>query len=707
LDAAVELPIRSFGVDKAILLHRSDIGDPYLPISSRNVSSSFLDSCCLFSDDTIVNECLTSQAPKVLEDISSLSSECLTLCAAENVSSLACIPVVTPTGPKGILMYMRSTRSPFTVWEVELMCTIANHVATVLHLDHSKEIHTLSEIYPLLVRLRDTDFSSGDHYALMDKILGVVLTGLRADSGSILLCEESFSKVAASRGLQGTFVPNLRLAEGSTVSNRVIANRKPLLLHGKLDSEAFPDAAPRPEVASAMSIPLRGRRSVIGMLNINSTKPGHLFGEKDFALAQAIARHIAIAVENAKLHEAERSHARYLGSLYKIARTITSTLELETVLEMIMDRLQSLIASDVCAILLYDQNTGHIQLTSGNGIPDGNEQDFIDLIQPLVKQSPRPRRAIVIRDLVSHQDYSKLIPAHRLGLRSAVIAPLIIKHKVVGFVAAYRKEAKGFPPSIIRLLLGLSELAAIAIENARLYERQLGVATITYKELTPRRLDPITGFDLGCKYSPACRVGGDYYDVFKLDDHKYALVIADVSGKDITAAAYIAMCKHSTHALAPHILSPAALLTHMNKLIYEQTEPEAFISMFYAVLDTKRRKLTYATAGHPPALLLNGKTLEVNETGTPGILLGVVPNATFTEEKTSMNSGDVLLLYTDGLSDVLSQSYESAMADLEEALRTYRLKTAQGIADELHRLAATGHTGRSPDDIALIVLKKI
>lgn len=706
MDTAVELPIRSFAVDKAILLHRSDIGDSYFTIASRNVSQSFLDNSHLLAEE-IIGWVFANHAPKIVEDISSLSTDCASLFLMERVYSFACVPVATQAGVTAVLLYMRSTPDSFTVWEVELMCTIANHVAMALHLTQTDEIRALSEIYPIIVKLRDTAFASPELYRLLDKVLQIVLTRLSADSGSILLCEGTVCRIVASRGLHSTVVPNLMMPQKGEVSNKVVIGRKPMLLHGSVDLQEFPGATPRSDIASAMSIPLKGHRKVIGLLNINSTKSGRLFTDKDFSFSQTIARHIAISIENAKLHEVERSQTRFLGNLYKIARTITSTLELGTVLEMITGRLRSLIESDVCALLLYDQTTGRIQLRGGYGIPDGTEQDYISLVQPLIKLSPKPRRSTIIRDLALHPEYANSPFVCSLGLRSAAIAPLTIKRKIVGFMAAYRCEPHGFPPSIVRLLLGLAELAAIAIQNARLYEHQLGIADLTYKELTPCRFDPIPGYDIGSAYSPAHQVGGDYYDVIKLNDHRYVIVLADVSGKNVTAASHISMCKHSLRALADHIPSPAALLRRMNHLIYDHTEPEAFISMFYAVLDTKHINIQYATAGHPPGLLFNNRKAQIQQISTPNILLGIVPDATFLQKKTSINIGDVLLLYTDGLADALSQNYDEAVAILERTLTEHHMMTAQGLADKLRQLAVTNHTVKPPDDIAIVVLKKI
>lgn len=707
LDAAVELPVSCLAIEKAVLLCRSPGGASCIPTAWRNLSQEFLDNCHVLSDDGITDSVLAAQGPKIVEDISSLPPRSADLCAAEGVRSFTCIPAVVRTGASAVLVCMCSDRAPLAVWEVELLNTIANHVAAALRLRQADELPLPAETRSSFEQLKETVSSYTDLQDLLDTTLDGVLNILQAESGSIMLHEEGGYRVAASRGLQHDVLQRLHAPGDGAVSTRVIVGRDPILLHGAADTREFPGAVPRPELISAISVPLKGKRRIIGLLNVNSTRPGRLLTDEELTYVSTIAHHVAITVENAKLYQAASAQTRYLGNLYKIARTITSTLQLDIVLEMITERLRTLIASDVCGLLLHGQETGRIQLSSGYGIPDGTDQDYIDLMLPAVKLSAGSRRPVVIPDLAAHPAYADVRIAQSLGLRSAAVTPLTIKRKVVGFVAAYRREPRGFPRHIVRLLLGLAELAAIAIENARLYERQSAIAHITQRDLAPQGLEPIPNFDIGCKYAPAHQVGGDYYDVIKLGGQKFGIAIADVAGKDVTAALHITMCKHALRALAEHLRSPAQLLQKMNRFIYEHTEPEAFISMIYAVLDAKRGTLAYSTAGHEPGLLLRAEATRIEQISTPGILLGVVPDATFGERQTSMNSGDILLLYTDGLVEALSPQHLDALTVLETALKEALLKPAQELADNLHRLAVAVQTGRSPDDIALVALRKI
>ena len=535
-------------------------------------------------------------------------------------------------------------------------------------------------------------FAPCDLHKTLDQNLDDILRLFQADSGSVMLCEARKHRVAVDRGLPKAANSQVHHRRDGTVSSRVIAGRKPVIQQGLID-----DAIPRPHSICSISIPLVNGQNVLGLLNINSSDPQRLFGEEELALATLIGHHLALTIENVRLRDEAKKQSRYFSYLYKIARTITSTLELDLVLKMIAEYVHRVIACDVCALLLHNPDTGALELARGQGIPNGTRHDYIGLVEPSAREAHARRKLIAVREAGLPKD---------LGLRSGVVVPLIIKRKVVGYIAGFRSDCQSYPQRTTRLLLGLAELAAIAIENARLYRRQSGIAHITQRELTPERFELIRGYEVGSRYTPAHQVGGDYCDVIRINRQKFGLVVADVAGRDVIAALHIAKCKHAVRVLADCIRSPAKLMLKLNKFIYEHTEPESFISMFYAVLDTRKSMLTYSVAGHEPGLLLRAQEGRVEQVRTSGILLGIDPAATFEERTTYLNMGDTLFLYTDGLIEALCSGQTDGLDILEEVFLQRRLEPAQRLADNIHRVAIGNQAGRSPDDIAIMTLRK-
>ncbi|MGB9588593.1 MAG: GAF domain-containing SpoIIE family protein phosphatase, partial [Armatimonadota bacterium] len=508
------------------------------------------------------------------------------------------------------------------------MMTIASHVATASRIRLVDHESCPPQVNPVLDRLRRalTATSVDD---LLENTLREVVTIVNADSGSIVLYDDAQCRIAAAYNLKGN-IDRAVARSVPTMSNYIATHCKPLLLHGPADTSKYPGVVPRFEIASSICTPLKVGKKVLGCLNLNRLSHRRPFGESDLEFTTAyVAQPLSIALEHKRLRLYRDDQASFLRRLYRIAKMITSSLETEEVLDMIMDQLMSVGRADVCGLLLKDDKFGEFKVACGEGIPGGTKDDYANLMMPLAISIVARARPTALPDLNAHHAYTDHEIVRRLGLRSAAVIPLLIKRKNVGFIMVYSRQTASFPQSLLKLLAGLAELAAIAIENARHYERQLGIARITQRLLAPCSLGCIPGFEIGHKYVPAYEVGGDYYDLIRLSENRFGLAVADVSGKDVDAAAHIAMCKHSLRAVADHFDSPSSLLRKMNRLIYENTSPEAFVSMFYGILDTDRRELTFSSAGHDPGLLYRADSRTVERVSTPGILLGIQPDAAF------------------------------------------------------------------------------
>ncbi len=705
LNLAIELPVQCMGIDStALLLPVPPRGELSLR-ASRNLPPEFEEHAPSLSNDDFVGWVLANRSPKVVEDFSQMAPNVAAPYVQQGARSGACAPVEVPGLQAGAVLCLAHTKRSFTVWEVELICTLANQVAAILRQrPHATPAHR-DKKRPTAVEARERVSPALDTDSLLNHALADALAAVSADGGSIMQKRDGELLIIASQGLRED-IPHSTLLGARTISAWVAAHNKPLLLQGTVQDTRFTPTAARPEIVSAISIPLRGRTGVVGVLNAHSTRPERVYTEWELGVLARMADRAAVGVEHARLSEQARVQTRHLRSLYKIARTITSTLELKRVLKMILEHLYSDLASDVCAVLLYDRESGQVQVASGYSAIGATDQQYVELTLPAINTVLKSARPVVIQDLASKPGYRDLAPVHELGLRSAAIAALTVKRRTIGLIAAFRREPRGFPRQAVRMLPGLAELAAIAVQNARLYQRQSDIAQVMQRELTPSQLETIPGFEVGSKYAPAYQVGGDYYDLIKLRENKFGIAIADVSGKDVAAASYIATCRHSLRALADEIRSPSTLLHKMNHLIYEQTNPEAFISMLYAVLDIRRRMVILSSAGHEPALLVRSNGGCVEELTTHDLLLGILPAVTFGERKVYLRPGDILLLYTDGVIEALSSPKRSGVEVLKGIITRLHLRGTQELADTIHEQAVQ-RANRTPDDIALILLKAL
>jgi sigma-B regulation protein RsbU (phosphoserine phosphatase) len=303
----------------------------------------------------------------------------------------------------------------------------------------------------------------------------------------------------------------------------------------------------------------------------------------------------------------------------------------------------------------------------------------------------------------------------RSETRSELAAPLRIEGRTIGVFNLESHLADAYHEGHLELLRAFASQAAVAVERARLMrelldrrrlEKELTIARDIQVSFLPKRAPEVPGFDMAGTMLPHDEVGGDYYDFIRITDARLGLAIADVSGKGIPAALLMAGFRMSLLAEIRNEFAIRAVMRKVNSLMHESTDRDRFVTAFYGVLDFKNRVLIFSNAGHNPPILLRGDgRMEYLIEG--GVALGVLPDARYEERPIAMNPGDVLVLYTDGISEAESPTGEHfGTLRIEDALRRLAAKSSaeilQGLVDEV--LAWAGERGQS-DDLTLVVLK--
>jgi serine phosphatase RsbU (regulator of sigma subunit) len=264
-------------------------------------------------------------------------------------------------------------------------------------------------------------------------------------------------------------------------------------------------------------------------------------------------------------------------------------------------------------------------------------------------------------------------------------------------------------------LMTFASHAAVAIERARLHreilakqrlDEELALARRMQLSLLPQAAPQVENFDLSGMNTPSEMVGGDYFDYIRLTDKDLGLVISDVAGKGVPAAFIMASLRASLRIEAISHYAISTILYRVNNFLYESVEPERFVTAFYGVLDGRARRLTYSNAGHNPPLLLRrdgGRELLADG----GLILGAFPGAVYRENIVTFYPGDLLVLYTDGVSEAENVHGEQFGLDRIEA--TAREAAAQGAQAVTNRLvkAVQRHVDHDKlqDDLTLMVIQ--
>jgi serine phosphatase RsbU (regulator of sigma subunit) len=316
-------------------------------------------------------------------------------------------------------------------------------------------------------------------------------------------------------------------------------------------------------------------------------------------------------------------------------------------------------------------------------------------------------------------------PSLRAGLR----VPLLAQDRQVGLMVVQSTQKRSFAPGEVALLQTFANQAALSIQRAGLIdqlwnkiaqleaaqvelvqkerlERELELARQVQQSVLPRVFPQVPGYAFAARNEPARQVGGDFYDVVALDAGHVGLVIADVSDKGMPAALYMALTRSLILAEARRELSPPAVLSTVNDLLLQLGQPNMFVTVFYGVLDTGKRRLTYARAGHDRPLLLRDG--EVQSLGGEGMCMGVLADARFyiSEQDVSLFPGDRLVMYTDGLTDVLDPAGELYGRERFESLL---LRCADRAPEDLctavlAELAAYRGGAEQYDDMTVLVV---
>jgi serine phosphatase RsbU (regulator of sigma subunit) len=308
------------------------------------------------------------------------------------------------------------------------------------------------------------------------------------------------------------------------------------------------------------------------------------------------------------------------------------------------------------------------------------------------------------------QDEEHLRVLRELQLRSVMIVPIQIRGRVFGAITLVTAESGHiYGDDDLRLAEELARRAAIAIDNSRVHAELRQTAQTLQESLLPPHLPEIENVELAARFRPAgagMEVGGDFYDIFETGEDQWGIAVGDVCGKGAEAAALTALTRYTVRAAAMYEDTPAGVLAVLNKALLHQRGDFRFTTLAYCVLQmaAKPWSLRTSVGGHPRPLVLH-RDGSAEAVGAAGPLLGVVHDAEFDQDEVPLEGGDVIVLYTDGLTDARAPKRMLDESDLLAELRGCAGLSAGEVASRLEQLAL-GDSDEAPrDDIAVIVVK--
>ena len=344
----------------------------------------------------------------------------------------------------------------------------------------------------------------------------------------------------------------------------------------------------------------------------------------------------------------------------------------------------------------------------------------------IVGQVAKTGKPVLVEDanldprVVLHKDDS-------LKSKSLVYAPLIHDDRCYGvLVVANPTNGSSFSQMDFSLISSLAEQAALAIKNSdamnlRLeksrIDSDLHLASEVQELFLTQQFPAYKGIELDAQYLPSAQVSGDFYDFYKLSSTKFGVCIADVSGKGVPASLLMAICQTNLRHFVHKSSLPSVILKNLNQQLEQRIRQDMFITLFFAIVDTKNKKITYSRAGHEPGLILKAKTDDmegsrVEELHGGGMAVGMVPCEIFDEmiedHETNFENGDYLILYTDGVTEATNdEGLEFGIKNLENFVSTNSDLSPKKINRKLiSKLDSFSSKQFERDDITLLTIKK-
>jgi serine phosphatase RsbU (regulator of sigma subunit) len=498
---------------------------------------------------------------------------------------------------------------------------------------------------------------------------------------------------------------------------------------------------------SLLLIPLLSQGIVLGAMLVDcenallTSNTSEMFLDERLIILQGIAHQTAAAVENTRLREAQQAEAYVSAALLQVSQAVSSSTDLDDTLSAIVRITPILVGVEYCLLYLWDETRTAFWLAQSYGL--SQEQEAVlsgQIYEPGnfgLLDDVRERNSLATHLFAGMEgeremlplDLSRTLEMEQKTPRPLLAVPLSVQGQVLGAMLTVmpRTEIRAGSNTQentrentrekqLEIITGIAQQAAMAVQNERLQqervgreqlERELELAREIQQIFIPRTLPHLQGWELGAIWYAARQVAGDFYDLIELPDQRLGVIVADVADKGMPAALFMALTRTLVRATALEEISPAAVLGRGNDLLVPDAQHGMFVTAAYAVLSLKTGKVTYANAGHclPLRVSASGK---VERLPKGDMALGVVAGIQPAEHNTTLEIGDSLVLYTDGVTETFSPAGDLFGEErLQDVLDSARNRPAQAILEAiLTSVHVFSDNAPASDDLTLVVLRR-
>jgi serine phosphatase RsbU (regulator of sigma subunit) len=471
------------------------------------------------------------------------------------------------------------------------------------------------------------------------------------------------------------------------------------------------------DIGSAAFAPLMVRDECLGVMGVLfGGRPFQKLSKEQHRMLEALTNIAATAVDGVQLRgrmfyssKASGDYAREMDVVWDIGQAVTSKLELHDLVDTLAEKLGTAVDAKACSVLVFEPDVvgikimGHRKLARYNSVDE--HVDACDQVAATVARTGKP---VIFNDAPNtcFCKYAEL-SADDGGTHHLLSVPLSTRG-FLGAISVFRQNSEPFGEKEKRLLVKLAPMVAAGIRNAELYEREKKIAENLQKSFLPDISPEMHGIQIAHRYRAAydeSLVGGDFYDVLDFGEGRYGVVIGDVAGKGLDAAVYTAMSRYMIQAYSAQDIDPVYVVTKLNEALCRYTPSAKFVTLFYGLLDIEEGVLTYVNAGHELPFVYRNTEDRLETLQTTGPAAGAVQQAEYVDERIPFEPGDMLILYTDGATEVRSEGKFLGTEGLQRLVNgQIRLGVhdlPQGILESVQSYA----NDYLRDDLAILVVK--
>ena len=565
----------------------------------------------------------------------------------------------------------------------------------------------LSDLFEVSGRLS----SSLNYRAIVDQMLLSLMGRMMIPRGMFLISDGDGLKIVAAKGLGE--VPDTSRVSASEIPDRSL-----------LVTELAESSSLRTFLENhglTILFPVSSRHDLRGALAFGDKSSGRPYDQNEINFVSSLTSIAGTSIDNSLMlqelqdvnHRLDRRNQE-LRTLFELGRELNATLDIEVICGLLGRALMGQLM--ISKYVLFLEIDGKLGYKASRGLGSEEASKVIGEIDSAAPNLPALGDHLVLPEttnLVTEDEKAAVHILEELGF--AALIPMRLQNRTKGLIAVWPKsDGEALTGADLEFLMTLGSLAIVAVENARLFEEavemqrieeELALARDIQARLLISDFPQLESFEIAARNIPSREVGGDYYDAIPLGDERFAITIADVVGKGVPAALLMANLQASLRALCQAEVPLAEVVDRVNKLLYESTTSDIYITFFLGFFDGAKGTLSYVNAGHNPPFYLTaeGDAIWLSD---GGMILGFTPDSSYEQGSLQMRQGDRLVLYTDGVTETVNpEGNEFGESRLEEVVRANATLSAKELLSAVN-LAVSRFSDEHAlsDDMTLLVV---